>query len=135
MIECTEVKKALKRVLIVVVVMLVVIAALLPAVVPPVVERLVTQKLAAFGLPGYVRMNLGWCWRNGPGLAGGIRVALADTPWCVRADFAGSCCEWTASVKMNETEFNESDPALAELLKRYPTLPFSEAIPVKLPLP
>ena len=120
MIECTEVKKALKRVLIVVVVMLVVIAALLPAVVPPVVERLVTQKLAAFGLPGYVRMHLGWCWRNGLGLAGGIRVALADTPWCVRADFAGSCCEWTASVKMNETEFNESDPALAELLKRYP---------------
>lgn len=113
-------KKAVKRMLIVVAVTVFVAAALLPAVVPLVVERLVTQKLAEFGLPGYVRMNLGWCWRNGPGLEGGIRLALADTPWCVRADFAGSCCEWTASVKMRETEFNESDPALAELLKRYP---------------
>lgn len=113
-------KKAVKRALILVAVTVFVAAALLPAVVPLVVERLVTQKLAEFGLPGYVRMNLGWCWRNGPGLEGGIRLALADTPWCVRADFAGSCCEWTASVKMRETEFNESDPALAELLKRYP---------------
>ena len=113
-------KKAVKRALIVVAVTVFVAAALLPAVVPPVVERLVTQKLAEFGLPGYVRMNLGWCWRNGPGLEGNLRIALTDTPWCVRADFAGSCCEWTASVKMRETEFNESDPALAELLKRYP---------------
>ena len=113
-------KKAVKRALILVAVTVFVAAALLPAVVPPVVERLVTQKLAEFGLPGYVRMNLGWCWRNGPGLEGNLRIALTDTPWCVRADFAGSCCEWTASVKMRETEFNESDPALAELLKRYP---------------
>lgn len=100
--------------------MVVVIAALLPAVVPSVVERLLSQQLLSFGFPAYVRMNLGWCWRNGPGLEGGIRIALADTPWCVRADFAGSCCEWMVSVKMRETEFNESDPALVELLKRYP---------------
>ena len=100
--------------------MVFVIAALLPAVVPPVVERFLSQQLFSLGFPAYVRMNLGWCWRNGPGLEGGIRISLADTPWCVRADFAGSCCEWMASVKMRETEFNESDHALAELLKRYP---------------
>ena len=113
-------KKAVKRLLIFVAVMVFVAAALLPAVVPPIVERFVTQKLDAFGLPGHVRMNLGWCWRNGPGLEGGIRVALVDTPWSVRAEFGASCCEWSASVKMNETAFDESDPVLASLLRRFP---------------
>ena len=116
MIECAEVKKALKRVLIVVVVMLVVIAALLPAVVPPVVERLVTQKLAAFGLPSYVRMHLGFLLAERPRTRWRIRshsptrrgVSVRTSPVLLRMDRPSRI----------RNEFNES--IVAELLKRYP---------------
>lgn len=97
-----------------------VVAALLPAVVPPAVERIVQGEIADFGLKAHVKADLDWCWRNGPGLAGRIRIALADSPWCVRATFGASCCEWEASVKMSETEFSETDPTVAKLLERFP---------------
>ena len=100
---------------------LVVIAALLPAVVPPVVERFVAGKIAAFGLkPQIVRMHLGWRWRNGPGLAGDLSVAVADSPLFLYATFGASACEWSATAEMPETPLSESDPVVAALLARAP---------------
>ena len=110
----------MKRLLIGLTAIVFVVAALLPAVVPPAIERIVRSKIADFGLKAYVKANLDWGWRNGPGLAGTIRIALADSPWCVRATFGASCCEWEASVKMDETEFSETDPTVARLLKQLP---------------
>ena len=114
-------RKAIKRLLIGFVVLLVIIAGLLPAVVPPLVERLAQAKFAAFGFDNArARMKIGWCWRNGPGLEGSVRIFTLDSPWCIRATFGASCCEWEASVRMDETEFSESDPTIAKLLERFP---------------
>ena len=110
----------MKRLLIGLTAIVFVVAALLPAVVPPAIERIVRSKIADFGLKAYVKASLDWGWRNGPGLAGTIRIALADSPWCIRATFGASCCEWAASVKMDETEFSETDPTVARLLKQLP---------------
>ena len=113
-------KKALKRILIGIVVIVVLLAALLPVCVPPAVDPLIAQKIAEFGYRAQVRTDLGWRWRNGPGLEGRTLIAIAGTPWCVRADYGASCGEWTASVRMDETAFDESDPTLAKLLTQFP---------------
>lgn len=97
---------------------LVLIAA--PFAVPPVVERIVTGKLAEFGVRAKVAMTLGYCWRNGPGVKGALRVSVPDTPWNVRAAFGASCSEWSAKVSMRETAFSEQDPLVRALLERYP---------------
>ena len=92
----------------------------LPLAVPPLVEGLVHDKLCAFGLAHpSVRMNLGYCWRNGPGLAGKLTVRLPPD-WRVTAEFGASCCEWSAAVRMPETTFSEKDPVLQALLERHP---------------
>ena len=92
----------------------------IPVAVPPLVETIVRNKLGEFGLDSNPKMSLGYCWRNGPGIAGKFDIALADSNWRVTADFGASCCEWSASVKMPETTFSESDPVLKSLLAKYP---------------
>ena len=92
----------------------------LPVTMPPLVEAIVRDKLHEFGLANpYVRMNLGYCWRNGPGIAGKFTVHLLPN-WLITAEFGASCCEWSASVKMPETAFSENDDVLRTLLAKYP---------------
>ena len=113
-------RKAIKRLSVGLAVTLIVIASLLPVVVPPIVERVVQSEITKFGLNTRIKAKLDWCWRNGPGLEGSIRISTENAPWCVRATFAVSCCEWAITVKMAETAFDESDPTIVTLLKRFP---------------
>ena len=113
--------KAIKRLIIglAVAVLLVIIA--LPVAVPPIADRVIREKIAEFGLESFVKTSLGYCWRNGPGIAGKLEVQIKEPPWpLLVADFGASCCEWSASVRMPETTFSESDPVVRTLLDKYP---------------
>ena len=92
----------------------------LPVAVPPIAENLIRSKAAEFGLSAAPQMSFGYCWRNGPGIAGSLQVKIKDSPWLVAADFGASCSEWSASVRMPETAFSESDPVVRTLLEKYP---------------
>lgn len=103
--------------------LLVIIA--LPVVVPPIVESIVRTKLHEFGLPSpYVRMNLNYCWRNGPGLAGKLTLTILPS-WFVTAEFGASCCEWSAAVRMPETTFRQDDVVVRTFLEKYPVTAIS----------
>ena len=105
--------------------MLLVITAI-PVVVPPLAEAIAVAKIGEFGLEAIVKMSLGYCWRNGPGIAGKLQVQVKDSPWTLLvADFGASCCEWSASVKMPETQFSEADGVLRTLLGKYPVVAVS----------
>ena len=112
--------KAIKRLLIGFAVTALVVIVALPVAVPPIVESVAKAKIGEFGLRSSVRMSLGYCWRNGPGIEGNLAVALTDSPWRVTAEFGASCSEWSAAVKMDETKFSESDPVIQTLLAKYP---------------
>ncbi|MBQ0032946.1 MAG: YdbH domain-containing protein [bacterium] len=113
-------RKTLKGLLIGFTVTALLVIVALPVVLPPIVESVAKAKIGEFGLKSSVRMSLGYCWRNGPGIEGGLDIALTDSPWRVTARFGASCSEWSAAVKMNETEFSESDPVIETLLAKYP---------------
>lgn len=113
-------RRILKTLLVLLVIVMAVVLVVAPFVVPPIVERLAEEKLAAFGVGADVSLKFGYCWRNGPGVEGTLRVSLPKTPWDVRAAFGASCSEWSAKVTMRETSFNEQDALLRALLDRYP---------------
>ena len=111
----------MKRLLIGIAVTVIVVAAVLPVAVPPIVEGVIRLKVAEFGLPpAYAKMSLGYCWRNGPGVHGGLKVVFPDSPWRVTAEFGASCSEWSAAVKMPEVQFTENDALIRALLERHP---------------
>ena len=120
MIELSPMRKAIKGLLIALAVTVVIVLSVLPVLLPPVVESIVRAKISEFGLKSSVKMSLGYCWRNGPGIGGGLTVALADSPWRATAEFGASCCEWSASVKMDKTAFSEDDTVIKTLLEKYP---------------
>ena len=114
-------RKAMKGLTIVFAVTALVVIAALPVAVPPVVESIVRSKVREFGLPDpYAKMSLGYRWRNGPGLAGDLKVAFPNSPWRLSAEFGCSCSEWSAAVKMPEIQFDETDAIVRTLLERYP---------------
>ena len=113
-------RKTVKRLLIGIAVTVIVVAAVLPVAVPPLVEYIVRAKIGEFGLRSSVKMSLGYCWRNGPGIGGDLAIALKGSPWRITAEFGASCSEWSAAVKMDGTAFSESDPAIQTLLAKYP---------------
>ena len=113
-------RKTVKGLLIALAVTVVIVVSVLPVLLPPLVESLVRSKAAEFGLSASPKMSLGYCWRNGPGIAGSLQVKLKDSPWLVTAEFGASCSEWSASVRMPETAFSESDPVIQTLLAKYP---------------
>ena len=114
-------RKPVKRLLIGIAVTVIVVAAVLPVAVPPIVEGVIRLKVAEFGLPpAYAKMSLGYCWRNGPGVHGGLKVVFPDSPWRVTAEFGASCSEWSAAVKMPEVQFTENDALIRALLERHP---------------
>ena len=113
-------RKAMKGLLIGLVVTGLLVITAIPVVVPPLVEAIARAKIGEFGLRSSVKMALGYCWRNGPGIGGNITIAITDSPWRVTADFGASCSEWSAAVKMDETAFSESDPVIQTLLTKYP---------------
>ena len=113
-------RKAAKGLLIALAVTVVIVLSVLPVLLPPIVESFVRSKVAEFGLSASPRMTLSYCWRNGPGIAGTFEIALADSPWRATAEFGASCCEWSASVKMDETPFSENDAVIRTLLGKYP---------------
>ena len=118
-------RKVIKGLLIGLVVTGLLVIIALPVAVPPIVENIVRAKLREFGLPDpYVRMNLGYCWRNGPGIAGKFTLTLLPS-WFVTAEFGASCCEWSASVRMPETTFNQDDAVVRTLLGKYPVTAIS----------
>ena len=113
-------RKTVKGLLIGLAVTVVIVLSVLPVLLPPIVENVVRDKLRELGLVNpYVRMNLGYCWRNGPGLAGKFTLTLLPS-WFIVAEFGASCCEWSASVKMPETTFTQDDDVIRTLLKKYP---------------
>ena len=113
-------RKALKGLLIGLAVVALLIIIAIPVVVPPIAENLVRGKLGEFGLGSSPRMALGYCWRNGPGIAGTFDIALADSPWRLSAEFGASCSEWSAAVRMPEVRFSETDTVVRAVLERYP---------------
>ena len=112
-------RKTLKGLLIALAVAVVIVLSVLPVLLPPAVESILRAKIGEFGLRSSVKMSLGYCWRNGPGIGGDLTVALVGSPWHVTAKFGASCCEWSASVKMNETAFSENDTVIQTLLAKY----------------
>lgn len=113
-------RKAVKRLLIGLMATGLLVLVALPVVVPPIVENIVRSKLHELGLTNpYARVSLGYCWRNGPGLAGKFTLTLLPS-WFIVAEFGASCCEWSASVKMPETSFTQDDDVLRALLEKYP---------------
>ena len=113
-------RKVVKRALIALAVAVLLVIITLPVAVPPIAERVIREKLAEFGLESFVKTSLGYCWRNGPGIAGSLQVKIKDSPWLIAADFGASACEWSASVRMPETAFSESDSVVRTLLEKYP---------------
>ena len=113
-------RKAAKGLLIGLAVTVVIVLSVLPVLLPPIVESLVRSKAAEFGLAASPKMTLGYCWRNGPGITGKFEITFADSPWHATAEFGASCCEWSASVKMDETPFSENDTVIRTLLGKYP---------------
>ena len=113
-------QKAVKGFLIGLAVAVVIVLSVLPVLLPPIVENFVRSEVAEFGLSASPKMTFGYCWRNGPGIAGTFEIAFADSPWRVTAEFGASCCEWSASVKMDETPFSENDTVIRTLLEKYP---------------
>ena len=113
-------RKAVKGFLIGLAVTVVIVLSVLAVLLPPIVENFVRSKVAEFGLSAFPKMTVGYCWRNGPGIAGTFEIALADSPWRATAEFGASCCEWSASVKMDEATFSENDTVIRTLLEKYP---------------
>ena len=113
-------RKAAKGLLLGLAVAVVIVLSVLPVLLPPVVESIVRAKIGEFGLRSSVKMSLGYCWRNGPGIGGNMTIALKDSPWRITAEFGASCCEWSAAVKMDETAFSENDTVIRTLLEKYP---------------
>ena len=112
--------KAVKGLLIGLAVTVVIVLSVLPVLLPPLVENVDRSKATEFGLSASPKMTLGYCWRNGPGIAGSLQIRIKDSPWLVTADFGASCSEWSASVRMPETAFSENDPVIRTLLEKYP---------------
>lgn len=95
--------------------------AAVPFVVPPLAEEIALAQLARIGLPFDVRIHLAYCWTStGPGIRGDAKLQIMDTPWKVKADFLAAPCQWHATVKLDETEFCETDMAIARVLRDYP---------------
>ena len=119
-------RKAIKVLLIGSAVTVLIVLSVLPVAVPPIVEGLIRLKTVEFGLPqAFAKMSLGYCWRNGPGVHGKLKVVFPDSPWRITAEFGASCSEWSAAVKMPETQFSENDVVIQALLKRYPVAAIS----------
>jgi len=116
-------RKALRFLTVLVLTTFVVVLMAVPFVVPPVVEGLAVSKLAAFGIDADVRLRLGYCWRNGPGVEGDLRVSVPDAPWRVKAVFGASCGEWFVQASMPKTSFSERDALLRRLLAQHPLPP------------
>ena len=121
-------KKAIRGFLIGLAVTIVIVLSVLPVLLPPIVESIVRAKIGEFGLKSSVKMSLGYCWRNGPGIGGDLSIALTDSPWRVTAEFGASCCEWSASVKMDKTAFSENDTVVQTLLAKYPVTAISNLV-------
>ena len=121
-------KKAIKGFLIGLAVTTVIVLFVLPVLLPPIAENIVRAKIGEFGLRSSVKMSLGYCWRNGPGIGGDLTIVLLGSPWRVTAEFGASCCEWSASVKMNETAFSENDTVIQTLLAKYPVSAVSNLV-------
>ena len=126
-------RKTLLWLLAALLVVLAVALVALPLAVPWVVSREAEKLALAQGFPVKVRLHLGYCWRNGPGIAGKATVYALEAPWRVDAEFGASCCEWAASLKMDETKFTERDAVVRRVLERFPmpgvtNLAFSGAV-------
>ena len=119
--KITAVRKVVKGFLIGLAVTVVIVLSVLPVLLPPIVESIAMAKIGEFRLEAIVKMSLGYCWRNGPGIAGKLQVQIKDSPCpLLVADFGASCCEWSASVRMAETAFSENDTVIKTLLEKYP---------------
>lgn len=114
-------RKFLKVLLIVLAAAVIAIVVALPSVVPRIAEGYVRDRLVELGLPQpLVKLSVGYCWRNGPGIRGDLRVRFPNAPWRVTAEFGGSCCEWSAAVTLPETRFDENDAVVKALLAKHP---------------
>ena len=119
-------RKPIKSLLIGLAVTAVIVLSVLPVAVPPIVESVIRLKVAEFGLPpACAKMSFGYCWRNGPGVHGKLKVVFPDSPWRVIAEFGASCSEWSAAVKMPETQFSENDVVIRTLLEKHPVAAIS----------
>ena len=117
-------RQGIKKLLIGFTVILLIIAVIFPLVTPPLIENLICNFIRTkIGLPSpYAKMSLGYCWRNGPGVSGNLLIDLdkIHPSWRIAAEFGASCCEWSATVKMPKTKFDETDTTLQTLLAKYP---------------
>jgi len=113
-------RKTFKWLTILLVVAIAVVLVAIPLVLPGIVEGKLETLAAEQQFPVKVRLNLGYCWRNGPGLAGKLSVMSLEAPWRISAEFGASCCEWAVSLRMGETKFSEQDRVLQKLHKRFP---------------
>lgn len=122
-----QMKKAIKLLLFGLMTVFAIVIVAAPFVLPAAVEYYLAGKLSELGFRPKVKMKFGYCWRNGPGVAGSLAVSIVGTPWVIRTEFGASCSEWALRVKMPETVFDASDPVLAKLLERHP-VPDIEAL-------
>jgi len=99
----------------------IILVGALPRYAPPIVERLVTEEISSFGFDPDVRMDLGYHWRGGPSAEGSLRLALPNSPWCLRTRFKATLRGWSFSARLPETAFDQDDRTLQTLHRRFPT--------------
>lgn len=114
------VKKAIKIGLGTVFLGVLLLAIALPLVLPPVVRQIAEVKLAEFGYPSSVSLNLGYAWRKGPEIVGSLTASVIGTPWTVAADFGAGLGTYHAQVRMPKTAIAETDPLFARILAEHP---------------
>lgn len=130
----TAMRKFCKALLIGLAAMALLAIVAIPVAVPPIAERILCDRLCEIGIPRpSARVTLGYCWRNGPGICGEVRLSVPRAPWRLSAEFGASCCEWSASAKLPQTAFDENDAMLRALLEKHPlpavtNLTFSGAV-------
>jgi len=119
-VEFLVMKKAMRFLLISLAAAVVILLAVLPVALPQVVTRIAEARLAEFGFPSRVRMNLGYVWNGGPELAGTLLLGLVDSPVEARATFGVGLGTWHVRLKVPTAELTDSDPTVRRLLTDNP---------------
>jgi len=114
------IKRLLLKLAIVIAVLLIAIVIALPFVLPTVVERMVSKFAAEYGLIVDSDFDFGYCWRNGPGVEGSLRISVPGSVWRPQVKFAASACEWEMTAALPYARFDEHDSLLRKLVEDHP---------------
>lgn len=98
-----------------------IVLAALPWVGPWAITRALNGYAHRAQLPLAIRTDLSYCWTDvGPGMRVTADLVLPGTDWRVAVRTQAAFARYEASVRMPSITFNEKDPLVKEMLRRYP---------------